>query len=399
MKLHCPRSSRPRQAFTMIELLVVLAIILALLGILLPAVMQVKVRVDEAGVVAHIKQLDGACEAFKQKYGDHPPSMILLKEAGDYDPTNPFELYSKNYLESIFRGINLRAGHNWNGDRNANGTERIDPPGSQGYTLQGDECLVYFLGGVPRSAPGVGSTPDGFNSDPANPTVPGNLTMGRVRISFFDFNKAQLAWQNDSRIDNPPGGPNSRWRQPPYPNNWPFAVYLDKWDLPYAYFKAVKGWSTDNYYGCQRNTPSGPGGVPGFCADFPVNNQDNDGDTIFDELNDCPSLCSPRFIPYWDTPTIIPGNAVWPSSLPPSGFSPFDWLSIPPLAGGRTRFHKPDSFQIISAGIDKAFGVGGPAPPPGGGPDPNNASLQDIFEFDRDNLTNFAGGRINNFRK
>ncbi len=401
MKLHSPRACRPRSAFTMIELLVVIAIISILAALLLSAAMKVKVTADIARVVTEIRQLDEACEKFKETYGDYPPSMIILREDGLYNPNNPMELYSKNYLESIFRGINLVAippgnpnarWHDWDGDGSYNQlSNRGNLPG---IILQGDECLVYFLGGIPRfGGVGVGYALDGFNSDKANPTLPGAASVGRPRISSYGgFDSSRLAYQGDSRVA-------ARWAG--YPANYPFPVYLDKWEIPYAYFKAVKGWSTDNYYGCQRNTPPVSAQVLGAFAEFPLGMGDNDGDGFFNELNDCPTLCSNRFIPYWETPVIVPGGNVWPTTG--GSVQPFDWISIPPMPGaqpgGRTRFHKPDRFQIVSAGIDKAFGVGGPAPPPQGGPDPNNPAIQDIFEFDRDNLTNFAGGKIDDFRR
>jgi hypothetical protein len=65
-----------------------------------------------------------------------------------------------------------------------------------------------------------------------------------------------------------------------------------------------------------------------------------------------------------------------------------------------TRFHNPKTFQIISAGPDGKFGVGGPCPlPHPAANDLPGEEGKDWWDGDRDNVTNFSGGKLGNFRK
>ncbi|MFH1372164.1 MAG: type II secretion system protein [Planctomycetota bacterium] len=63
-----------RKAFTLIELLIVLAIITLLLGILLPSISMVRRQAKETAQKAQFAAIDMALDAFKQDYGDYPPS-------------------------------------------------------------------------------------------------------------------------------------------------------------------------------------------------------------------------------------------------------------------------------------------------------------------------------------
>ena len=66
-----------RKAFTLIEMLIVLAIIALLLGILLPSITMVRRQAKETAQKAQFAAIDMALDAFKQDYGDYPPSNSL----------------------------------------------------------------------------------------------------------------------------------------------------------------------------------------------------------------------------------------------------------------------------------------------------------------------------------
>ena len=63
-----------RKAFTIVELLIVVTIISLLLGILLPSISMVRTKAKETAQKAQFATIDMALEAFKQDYGDYPPS-------------------------------------------------------------------------------------------------------------------------------------------------------------------------------------------------------------------------------------------------------------------------------------------------------------------------------------
>ncbi len=128
-------------------------------------------------------------------------------------------------------------------------------------------------------------------------------------------------------------------RLAPSSRNPGFFVYNDRYGTPYAYFLA-RDVTTNNYF------------------------------------NDCPSLITtanskPTMMPPYD-PTMAP-------------FVPYYSAPPPPVTSAR-KFHRPDRFQLISAGKDTLFGQGGFY-------DPANAgALQ--HPADKDNLTNFSGGQL-----
>lgn len=63
-----------RKAFTIVELLTSVIIIALLLGILLPSIAMVRTKAKETAQKAQFATIDMALEAFKQDYGDYPPS-------------------------------------------------------------------------------------------------------------------------------------------------------------------------------------------------------------------------------------------------------------------------------------------------------------------------------------
>jgi len=68
-------SSRPPRGFTLVEILVVVAIIVILMAILIPVAMRAISKARDAAIAVELSQLKGALEAYKMEQGDYPPSM------------------------------------------------------------------------------------------------------------------------------------------------------------------------------------------------------------------------------------------------------------------------------------------------------------------------------------
>jgi prepilin-type N-terminal cleavage/methylation domain-containing protein len=79
------RTSSRSRGFTLIELLVVIVILGMLVGLVVPAVMRAVGTAKEAAVSAEIQGMTQALAAFKNAYGDYPPSRIVVSESGKYD--------------------------------------------------------------------------------------------------------------------------------------------------------------------------------------------------------------------------------------------------------------------------------------------------------------------------
>src|SRR4051794_34339039 len=82
--IHRPRAGRPPRGFTLVELLVVIVILALLIAFLLPALNSAIRTARATAVGSEINQMAQALASFKSKYGDSPPSRILLVENGDY---------------------------------------------------------------------------------------------------------------------------------------------------------------------------------------------------------------------------------------------------------------------------------------------------------------------------
>lgn len=138
MATRSTNSSHRRNAFTMIELLVVISFIGILMAFLLPAISGVRKNARIAQVRAEISALESGIVSFKQKYGVDPPSRLRLYEAaagwtGDAD--------SRGKIRQIWPQFDFTMARDFDLD----GTT-----GEAGVyaTLSQGECLVFFLGGI-----------------------------------------------------------------------------------------------------------------------------------------------------------------------------------------------------------------------------------------------------------
>jgi prepilin-type N-terminal cleavage/methylation domain-containing protein len=199
-----------RLAFTLIELLVVIAIIAILVGLTAAAVMGFLKKGPELDNMNSIRQLQMACETFKQKYNIYPPSKIYLANNRVlYSQTNPLHVQSLSYLQQIWPRLNWndpKSPIKWEG---ANGSKLP-------VTLEGEQCLVFFLGGIQD---GTGCR--GFSTNPTNPTELPTVNPKRLGPYFEQF--------NGTRLKIPTTGQNR------------FYSYLDTYlKQPYAYFSSGK---------------------------------------------------------------------------------------------------------------------------------------------------------------
>ncbi|MBX6316742.1 MAG: prepilin-type N-terminal cleavage/methylation domain-containing protein, partial [Isosphaeraceae bacterium] len=239
------RPYRRRPGFTLIEMMVVIVIIGILVALLVPVVIGAVRTARNAQVSAEIVNMAQALNAFKDKYGDFPPSRIILSESlafsqyNTLDPSNSTALSSVSnwygttppnitanditlgelaqrsarFLRKFFPQAQPPAPtaqvpywYDFNGNASTNGSSGPDP----GLIyLQGDECLVFFLGGIPNpegiSAARTGFGTSGFGKSPQFPfSCPGVTTTSNNRLFSSNRNNPFYEFQS-SRLYDPDG--------------------------------------------------------------------------------------------------------------------------------------------------------------------------------------------------
>ena len=167
-----------RAAFTLVELLVVMAIIAILFGLTTAGVMQYLRKVPDVTTRNDIGQLSNSLETFKTKFKLYPPSAIFLaNDPAAYSGNNAqapfaFRQQSLRYLTSMWPRIFSNGQPvDWTG-AGANS--------SYATILEGDQCLVFFLRGINGT---------GFSTNGINPTQLGGNRVG----PFFEFSPSRLA--------------------------------------------------------------------------------------------------------------------------------------------------------------------------------------------------------------
>ncbi|WP_435005330.1 type II secretion system protein [Tundrisphaera lichenicola] len=372
MDRHRPR----RPGFTLIEVLTAILIIGILIAILVPTLASAFRHAKEAQVAAEMNNIATALESFKTKYGEYPPSRLYCSESGYYPANNALAQRSMLYLQRFFPRMALSttgpavpstAGrfYDFNNDGNDDSTSSANRSGF--YILEGPECLVFFLGGMPTRVQSSSGTTQfglaGFDKNPLNPfrtfvQAGAGSTAANRSVSLYEFATGRLdgssnAQEMPSYLD-PLGSAASG------------ALIGNSDKRPYAYFCA---------YGTNAYDP-------------------NDYNCTY-EVDDNNAVLGRTF-----NVAFPPGSVSSPAPNPYTS-------SLPAPAGNNAptaTFFNANSFQLICAGQDRQWGIGGEYNKASTGnilplTDPANVTPNPLTETnprlrERDNITNFAGGRL-----
>jgi prepilin-type N-terminal cleavage/methylation domain-containing protein len=391
---------RERSGFTLVELLVVIVVLAILVGLLLPVISGALRTAKNAATQAEINLMAQALANFKSSYGDFPPSRVYLAETGYFPVGNtqnvngdanditygqlaqrslialrkfwPKVVFSTSAQPSQI-SYNPQTGAGFWYDFNGNG--KMDGP----YILQGDECLVFFLGGIPLQDPATGNFGmTGFGKDPVNP-----FTNSVVGSAMYSANRQPPAFEfNAGRLFLDPNNP---------------SVSLNGMVIP----------GIPAYYDNLGNAPPGPASTTlNFYVYFSGygNGVYDANDVNFQNEVDSVTGAGPIGLKYQHAGTIYP--SVYPN--------PYT-TTLTVTTNGTVTFEKAQTFQIFSPGLDGLYGVGGqfiapaavnstaslPLPldlndsftgPIGG--TINTLTDQTIRIRERDNLTNFQSGTL-----
>jgi hypothetical protein len=265
---------------TLVELLVVLAIIAVLVALLSGAILKTLSQGPQLQTRSDLTQLSDALGTFQAKFGLRypPPSQIKLCSLKSQYGNAQLDKDSIQYLQSMFpRMADTWSGTVNNSYSNTNGiywgqnptTGQPTTLPTGGVTLTGDQCLVFFLGGLQTTVNGTTGCL-GFSTNPNDPAAQGGDRIG----PFYDFKPIRLV----------PGANGSATAAA-------FFQYNDTWGSPLLYFSSYKTRNGYNRYGVGADSPPG--------------------------------------------------------------------LSVSPYSSPNGIFYNSDTFQIISAGVNKSFGAGG----------------------------------------
>lgn len=216
-RFHPVASRRP--AFTLIELLVVIAIIAILAGLTLAGVMVFLRKGPEVRTRNDILQLSQALDRFKADMKFFPPNFIRLRPNLAAYPAA--EASSKLWLQRMWPNLSGTTNIPWAGNTAF--------PANGYYDLEGDQCLVFFLGGPPIGG-GQPGLQGGFSNNPVNPVDPNTPS----RKKYFDFETGRLTNRNGN----------------------PFPSYLDAYGLgaPIVYFSSMNVSPRPNGYDTNPNS-------------------------------------------------------------------------------------------------------------------------------------------------
>lgn len=322
-----------RGGFTMIELMVVIMIIAALAGLLLPAIRAARLNAQVAEARQEISQLEAAIADFKAEFGQNPPSTIQLFETGSpsaqsgWYTNTPLARKSRATIRALWPKFNFAA--NPGVDLNGNGSY------GDSFILKGDQCLVFFLGGRRSLSNGALI---GFSTNSTNPFyVPPAGTPQGTRVGpFFQFDPTRVKTAIPGLTYTAPL------------TNFP--VYVDTLPSqirPYIYASSYNGLGYQEYIASASSW------------------SDGDLDTAATLAENSNGMSAYRIA--------IKANATAPEKAA--------WL--------------PNKFQIISPGFDNKYGLGGPYLPDGGIQFPNRVAPltpNGSRAVERDNITNFHSG-------
>jgi hypothetical protein len=197
--------------------LVVIFIIGVLASLVVAGVIKLLSAGPELQNTNDIRQIDYAVQQFKGKYRQYPPSRVMLSA-----DVNKIDATSQAYLSEIWPNLGWQdptVTLDWAG-LGLGRAALMDAKYT--FVLEGDQCLVFFLGGVPdQHVPGC----HGFSSNPKNPT---DLATG-TKESLYQFDSSRLVKRAGSM----------------------FYSYADAWQtgVPYVYFSSGKrknGYTMDN---------------------------------------------------------------------------------------------------------------------------------------------------------
>lgn len=199
-------SFQPRGAFTLTELLIVIAIIGVLAALITVAARGALQNANRASIILEIKNLSGAIENFKNDYSAYPPNLMNPNPSNNPASNTP-AAYAQNDVVTMFKKAFPRSQEP---PALILALAGVIPSGSSPVTtngltngMTGAEALYFWLGGFsddpmhPLSGPGGPSFAD---PNPGQPSTNGEEIL-EDRKRRYEFDLGRLQPQTDGAVD------------------------------------------------------------------------------------------------------------------------------------------------------------------------------------------------------
>jgi prepilin-type N-terminal cleavage/methylation domain-containing protein len=179
--------------FTLVEMLVVIVIIGILASLISAAALVARRKAKVAAIIMEIKELERACQAYKERFGEYPPDLLDASPQSQAIVLRHLAKAFPRYKPGVLGG-----GSGWPGFKaDVLAGWGIDFDSNQPVSMH---AIPFWLGGQPlwtggTSPPVDGSAPvtgfAGFAADPTNPFRPVASCPSRIG-PFFDFDVARV---------------------------------------------------------------------------------------------------------------------------------------------------------------------------------------------------------------